>query len=180
MEEWRDVVGYEEYFQVSNLGRIFSKRTNKILKQTISKTGYFTCASKIGGRKGISICFKIHRLVAEAFLAPPSKTLIEECSCSVYKIVPVNHKDGNKLNNIHTNLEWCSYRENMLHASKLGLLKPPRDMSYDKNPASLFTYEERLQIYKDIINTKCSGNKKAKELGCSPHVIYGIIKQFKE
>lgn len=52
MEEWRDVVGYEQYFQVSNFGRVYSKRTSKILKQTISKTGYYIFFNKVRWQKG--------------------------------------------------------------------------------------------------------------------------------
>lgn len=94
MEVWKDVVGYEEYFQVSNLGKLFSKRSQKILKQTISKTGYYTVATRLGGRNGICKCFKIHRLVAEAFIPNPEQKRT------------VNHIDGNKLNNNLSNLEW--------------------------------------------------------------------------
>ena len=51
-----------------NFGQVLSKRTNKILKQSISKTGYYTIATKIGGRNGISKCFKVHRWIAEIFI----------------------------------------------------------------------------------------------------------------
>ncbi len=114
MEQWKDVVGYENYFMVSDLGRVYSKRTSKILKQTISKTGYSTFATKIGGRKGKSRCFKVHRLVAEAFVFN-------------FENKPfVNHKDGNKLNNVSENLEWCTKSENTIHALEKGLLIPLR------------------------------------------------------
>lgn len=54
----------------------------------------------------------IHRLVAEAFIPNPNN----------YPVV--NHKDGNKLNNVYTNLEWCSYSHNNQHAIDTGLRKP--------------------------------------------------------
>ena len=66
-EEWRDVIGYENYFRVSNLGRIFSKRTNKIIKLVVSKQGYYTFSTRFNGRKSKPHCFRVHRLVAEAF-----------------------------------------------------------------------------------------------------------------
>lgn len=108
-EKWKDVVGYEEYFKVSDLGRIYSKRTNKILKLGVSKTGYSVLSTRIGGRAGKAHCFRIHRLVAQAFIDNP-----EDKSC-------VNHKDGDKLNNHVINLEWCTQQENVQHAVDIGL-----------------------------------------------------------
>lgn len=123
MEEvWRDVVGFEEYFKISNLGNVFSKRTNKLLKTCTSPTGYEQIATKIGGRFGKSYTFKIHRLVAEAFLPPPREDLEREAEESFYGVVPVNHKDGDKSNNELTNLEWISYSGNTRHAYDNGLL----------------------------------------------------------
>lgn len=112
MEEWKDVVGYEGLFQVSNLGNVFSKRTNKLLKHSVSKKGYCLIASKIGGRTGKNVCFKVHRLVAEAFLDNEQNKLY------------VNHKDGCKTNNNVLNLELCTSSENMQHAYDHGLKKP--------------------------------------------------------
>lgn len=108
-EEYRDVVGFEVYFQISNLGNVFSKRSNRILKQAKSKRGYWTLATRIGG---IAHCFKVHRLVADAFIPnPESKPL-------------VNHIDGCKTNNMLSNLEWVTHAENVAHALATGLLLP--------------------------------------------------------
>lgn len=86
MEEiFKDVVGFEDYFQISNFGRFFSKRSNKLLKLHINKSGYITLATKIGGRHGTNHCFKIHRVVAEAFIPNPENK------------PEVNHKDGKKI-----------------------------------------------------------------------------------
>ena len=49
VEVWKDVVGYEDYFKVSNPGNVYSKRSNKILKQNLHVNGYYTIATKIGG-----------------------------------------------------------------------------------------------------------------------------------
>ena len=111
VEEYRDVVGFEEYFQVSNLGNVFSKRSNRILKQT-KRGGYWVFATKIGGRNGIAHHFSVHRLVAEAFIPNPESKPY------------VNHKDGCKTNNILSNLEWVTAKENSAHARATGLRLP--------------------------------------------------------
>lgn len=107
---WKDVVGYEEYFSISSCGKVYSKRTKKELVLGMSKTGYKVLNTRIGGRKGVCKCFKIHRLVADAFVP---KTTEER--------VFVNHIDGDKLNNDYRNLEWCTIAENNSHARLMGL-----------------------------------------------------------
>lgn len=109
---WKDVKGYEDYFMISSDGRLFSKRTNKELKRHIHKNGYVHVATKIGGRSGKTICFKLHRLVAEMFIPNPNNLPF------------VNHKDGVKHNNNVSNLEWVNASINTKHAYDLGLIKP--------------------------------------------------------
>lgn len=140
MEEvWRDVVGFEEYFKVSNLGNVFSKRTNKLLKTHTSPTGYELISTKIGGRLGKAYSFRVHRLVAEAFLPPPGEDLKREAKETFYGVVPVNHKDGDKSNNKLTNLEWISHSGNNRHAHDNGLLNLKRGV---ENHASKLSIED--------------------------------------
>ena len=55
MEEiFKDVIGYEDYFKISNHGNLFSKRSNRLLKQNLTAKGYHTVATKIGGK---NLCF---------------------------------------------------------------------------------------------------------------------------
>lgn len=122
MEKWKDIKGYEGYYQISNKGRVKSlnrivykkngrKHTwkERILNHYISKTGY--CFIKLRVNNEVS-GFSIHRLVLSHFTKN-----IKNKPC-------INHKDGDKLNNISSNLEWCTYSENHKHAYKLGLMKP--------------------------------------------------------
>lgn len=100
-EIWKDIKGYEGRYQVSNLGRVRSIDAQvgarffigRILVPIKDGTGYM-CVNL--SRK----LFKVHRLVAIAFLANPNN----------YRCV--NHKDEDKTNNRVSNLEWCSYKYN--------------------------------------------------------------------
>lgn len=113
MEEeiWKPLVYHGEYFgdthEISNMGRLRSVKTNKILKQTINHEGYLTTTISRGRKRGI--CIRIHRAVAENFV-DGDKTLV------------INHKDLNKLNNCWDNLEFVTSQENTLHAVKNGAL----------------------------------------------------------
>lgn len=126
MEVWKDVVGFEDIFQVSSFGNVYSKRTNKNLKQCLTKSGYKTVATKIGGRNGVNHTFRVHRLVAIAFLG--------YCDGRV----EVNHIDGNKANNKLSNLEWVTPLENMKHAKDTGLIKPPKHRLSDEVKDSVY------------------------------------------
>lgn len=107
-EIWKDVVGYEGIYEVSNKGRIKSKHYGKkvFLKTQKTYDGYITTKLSIGGN---SKRCSLHRLVAIAFLGNPENK------------PQVNHKDGNKLNNYMDNLEWVTAQENVIHAWKTGL-----------------------------------------------------------
>lgn len=137
MEELKDIPGLEEYFQITKQGQIWSKRTNKFLKQTVGKTGYYTISTKIGGRKGVPKCFKVHRLVAQTYIDNPENKPY------------VNHIDGNKLNNCVSNLEWCTASENVQHAYDIGLKisAPPKG---ENSHAAKLTDEQVKQIRKDF------------------------------
>lgn len=107
-EVWKDVVGYEGIYEVSNKGRIKSKHYGKevFLKTQKTYDGYITIKLSIGGK---SKRYILHRLVAIAFLDNPENK------------PQVNHIDCNKTNNFSDNLEWVTAQENVMHAWKNGL-----------------------------------------------------------
>lgn len=97
MENWKPVAGYEGLYEVSDMGRVRSLVTNRVLKPGYNNCGYIqVLLCKSGHRKNALI----HRLVANAFVPNPD---MKPC---------VNHLDENKKNNVASNLEWCTYKEN--------------------------------------------------------------------
>jgi hypothetical protein len=114
-EIWKDVIGYEGLYQVSNFGRLksFWRKKEIIMKPSNNGWGYYFVSLRKNETKIKSIT--IHRLVAEAFILNPENK------------EQVNHIDGNKLNNHVFNLEWCTRLENMRHGFKMGLIKTSKE-----------------------------------------------------
>lgn len=96
-EIWKDIPNYKGLYQVSNYGKIKSFLSNKILTPRISRSGYLRISLR---KDGLTKDFYIHRLVGEVFLNKPN-----------YKC-EISHKDTNKQNNVYTNLEWVTHKEN--------------------------------------------------------------------
>ena len=108
IENWKDIPTYNGEYQVSDLGRVKSLISNKILKPSKDRFGYVRF-NALKDKKQKTL--RIHRLVMEIF-NPINITM------------QVNHIDGNKLNNNIDNLEWCTDSDNKKHAYKIGLMKP--------------------------------------------------------
>ena len=111
IEEWRDVIGFEDNYQVSNLGRVRSKdhvtihkdgRVNcykgKILSLSLNSQGYQKAMFSVNGKHHTP---RICRVVAEAFIPNP------------LGLPQVNHKDEVKANDRVDNLEWCTAKYNV-------------------------------------------------------------------
>lgn len=113
-EEWKPIVGWEDDYEVSNLGRVRrkpvpikpSKRSNR------QETRPYYQISLANAKKGRKHTYMVHRLVAEAFLGERPQSY------------HINHKDGDKANNAVENLEYVSPRENIMHAVEMGLIRP--------------------------------------------------------
>lgn len=112
-EEWKAVVGYEGWYEVSSLGRVrrtksyYSTRVGRILK-TQMRSGYPSVSLGRGKPKHATT----HSLVMQAFCGPYPAGL------------EVNHRDGNPTNNALSNLEWASKSENALHGFRIGKRLP--------------------------------------------------------
>lgn len=150
-EEWRPVVGYEGKYEVSNLGRLrtlgsrishsrsgYNQRHTKLHNFSIEKQWGYICVGLWEGGK----CKQrmLHRLVAEAFLP------------NLNNLPFVNHIDGNKRNNIVSNLEWCTAKENAQHAIRTGLNladgrnKPVKCLTNNVTYKSISEAERELHI----------------------------------
>lgn len=112
-EEWRPVVGWEGWYEVSSLGRVRRVRAAmgtypmRILRTPTGGEGYPEVTLwRLG--KHSTMC--VHVLVALAFLGPRPQRH------------QVNHKDGHKTNNHRMNLEWTTHQGNAHHALATGLL----------------------------------------------------------
>lgn len=133
-ETWRPVVGFEPYYEVSDLGRVRrigkakGTRAGRLLRPKIDRKGYHRATLTVNYRQKI---LGIHRMVAEAFLGPCPPGF--EC----------NHLDGDKANNTPTNLEWVTGADNVKHAWATGLSRPQRGAA---NGRAKLTEEEVAAI----------------------------------
>jgi hypothetical protein len=119
-EIWRNIEGYEQYYQISSYGRVKSKdrKVTNGLGNWIKKSRYIKPIPNNQGylriqvtKDGIRERIFVHRLVAKAFIPNPEGK------------PHVNHMDSNPLNNNVENLEWVTHKENMHHAINKGRFK---------------------------------------------------------
>lgn len=118
-ENWKDIKGYEGFYQVSSLGRVKRLKSTvlgrggclrvqpeKILSSRPTQKGYLLLQLSMNS---VVKAYTVHRLVAEAFISGDAE-------------LSVNHINGIKTDNNVENLEWVTSKENSNHAVKKGLI----------------------------------------------------------
>ena len=158
-EVWKDVVGYEGLYKVSNKGNVYSvgrlnlrgrKIGGQILKPLPNTSGYpQVTLYKDGKRKQKSI----HRLVLESFVENPNN------------LPEVNHKDENPSNNELSNLEWCDARYNNTYGTRIERIsKKVRAVNIKTGEIIRFksTVEAGIKGYnQSIVSNACRGDYKS-------------------
>lgn len=163
-EEWRAIVGYEGYYEVSSLGRIKSlarttrhghKLKEKIVNQSLNNSGYLGIGLFKNSRQEK---FLTHRLVAQAFIGPRPDGK------------QINHKNGAKGDNSAVNLEYVTPSENQMHSYASGLQTPIVGVNHYKNKLSEGSVLLAIQMSKEGFTDRQIGEK----FGVCRQAIYDI------
>jgi hypothetical protein len=131
-EVWKDISGYEGLYQISNLGNIKSfqiYKAGKLLSPHKDKDGYLNIG--IRDYNSHRKFYRIHRLVAEAFIPNPDN------------LPGINHKDCNTSNNQIDNLEWCTVEYNNQYRFTYGFASH----SCERHPQTQLTNQDVKDIY---------------------------------
>lgn len=152
MEEFRDLKNFENY-QISNLGRIYSKKKRTCLRvKRLGNNGYYQVRLSKDGKY---IYKNLHRILAETFIPNPNN----------YRTV--NHINGNKLDNRLENLEWADDCKQQHEACLLGL-KPTTQY--------ILTTNEILEVYRKYFEEHQTMYSLAKEYGTRKQQIAKLVK----
>lgn len=151
-EIWKPIRGLDKPYMISNLGNIKNCKTNRLIKPFINNGGYYEIVLSINNKRKH---FRVHRLVANAFIENPFK----------YPII--NHIDCNRLNNKADNLEWCDYTYNNNYNVKCTRTgKTVKVKQYDLNMNYIRTFnrmkdiENKYNISRTAIRFCCLGKNK--------------------
>lgn len=127
MEQWRDVVGFEGFYEVSDLGRV-RRKGKHLLTLTTNGKGYNQVVLSKEGKLSTKL---VHILVAGAFLPNPENLLY------------VAHKDDIGFHNILSNLYWATPKSNWEDRRRLGT-----DITGEKNSQAVLTWDKVRRIRK--------------------------------
>lgn len=127
-ERWMPITDVDGFYEISNHGRFRNVKTGRILKPCINGWGYYQIRTCIDYVKRT---FFVARLVAKAFVPNPDN------------LPEVNHKDGDKLNNHISNLEWVSGGDNQRHAYRTGLRKAAKGAANKLFGGYINVYDKR-------------------------------------
>lgn len=128
MEEWRDIPGYEGFYQVSSEGNVMSMQrlTQDAIDRGVRRAKKsLKFGMNMQGRRQVALCregqtrrYQVHTMVLLAFVGPRPEGM------------EGRHMDGNHLNNRADNLEWGTHRENMLDKRRHGTACTPKKLTY--------------------------------------------------
>lgn len=138
-EVWKDIVGFEGYYQVSSCGRVRRSDNHKIKSSPLNAYGYPQVNLYKDGKSHL---YRVHRLVATAFIPNPNN------------LPMINHKDEVTTNNNVNNLEWCDAKYNVNYGSG----KAKRALSRSKRVLQYSLTGQLIQEWK-------SATEAARELG---------------
>lgn len=146
-EIWKDVLGYEGVYKVSNWGRVWSVRKKILMKLHDNGTGKgykYIWGYKDGNREKLYI----HIIVAQAFIPNP-KNLPE-----------VNHKDENPANNCVDNLEWCTHQYNSAYSNNKAIEMLTIDWKHEAYYESMQQTEMEVGVLWQSVSACCRGRYK--------------------
>ena len=148
-EIWKDVVGYEQFYQVSSKGRVKRKKNGSIAALRTFPNGYKNVLlSHDGTGKAGWHSVLVHRMVAMAFIPNP------------YNLPQINHKDRDRTNNCVENLEWCTaqYNSNYLdHNALVSASKSQAILQLDLDGNIVAKWEPNAKLGKITDRLKAAG-----------------------
>jgi uncharacterized protein with NAD-binding domain and iron-sulfur cluster len=148
VEIWRDVVGYEDLYMVSNLGNV--KNSKGLIFKPSNMNGYKVVSLH---KNKIRSQGKVHRLVAMAF--PDLVDWTEDAKGKPFDELVVNHKDESRDNNCVDNLEWCTNEYNLNYGTAIERRINNRDLTLLEKPIYQCTLDGRiLNTYKSLAECK--------------------------
>jgi hypothetical protein len=163
IETWKNIIGFDGEYQVSNLGRIKSLKKNKLeklLSQCNHTNGYkYVSLSK----NGVAKHYYVHRLVAESFLLNSDNKL------------EVNHIDGDKTNNHVENLQWVTRQENVKHEFDNGYGYVP-NLKGENHGSSKLKESQVINIYIAYHKDNIRISDLSKKYNISESAIDSIVK----
>ena len=141
-EIWKNIKGWEELYEVSNLGNVRNKTNKKLIVGDVNNAGYHRVCLYNKNNKPKKQRFFRHRLVAEHFLDNTNN--LEE----------VNHIDKDRSNNSVFNLEWCDRIDNERHKRRTGDKGYYKPFRVEFNDGRVVDYEFKPQLAEELNVTK--------------------------
>lgn len=155
---WK-IIPFEENYEVSQSGEVRNATTKHIKSLRISESGYYRVTLYPSGKT-----YSVHKLVISTWTKNPDNLPI------------INHKDGNKLNNNVSNLEWCTHSYNYRHARDVLKTISPVDWVGGKNPSVTLDYGLVYSLKFGVLN-KIPVNILSKMFGLREETFRKILRE---